>query len=93
MVPQGELRFDPSALSAAQREGDACVVCHKRWPRPRVRVGRLPDGREVVACDDCAPVLPVPRARSRVTRNPKERDTDAEGPVVEPASATAAAFQ
>jgi len=38
--------------------GDACVVCHKRWPRPRVRVGRLPDGSGVFACDECALALP-----------------------------------
>ena len=33
------LTFDPEGLSCAQREGDACVVCHKKWPRPRIRVG------------------------------------------------------
>ncbi|PKK13112.1 hypothetical protein [Thermomonospora sp. CIF 1] len=53
-----ELVFDPEALSAVQCEGDACVVCHKRWPRPRVRVGRLPDGSGVFACDECALALP-----------------------------------
>ncbi|MFG1999421.1 hypothetical protein ACGFNU_09785 [Spirillospora sp. NPDC048911] len=57
----GELRFDPGALSAAQRDGDACVVCHKKWPRPHVRVGSLPNGPGVFACADCAPALPGPR--------------------------------
>jgi hypothetical protein len=57
----GEPRFDPGALTAAQCQGDACVVCHKKWPRPRARVGLLPDGRRVLACDDCAPALPRPR--------------------------------
>jgi hypothetical protein len=56
-----ELTFDPGALSAEQIYGDACVVCHKKWPRPRVRVGRLPDGSRVLACADCAPALPRPR--------------------------------
>jgi hypothetical protein len=54
--------FDPQALTTAQCDGDACVGCHKRWPRPRTRVGRLPDGYPVLACDDCAP--PLLRSRS-----------------------------
>ncbi|MER7506260.1 hypothetical protein [Nonomuraea pusilla] len=55
--------FDPEGLTWAQREGDACVVCHKRWPRPRVRVGRLPDDCAVLACADCADaLLPAPLA-------------------------------
>ncbi|REE99153.1 hypothetical protein [Thermomonospora umbrina] len=57
----GEYVLDPGALSAVQREGDACVVCHKRWPRPHVRVGCLPNGSGVFACADCAPALPEPR--------------------------------
>ncbi|QYC39477.1 hypothetical protein Nocox_09285 [Nonomuraea coxensis DSM 45129] len=57
------LTFDPEGLSWAQREGDACVVCHKRWPRPRARVGRLPEGSAVLACADCAEALmPAPLA-------------------------------
>ena len=31
--------FDPEGLTLTQRDGDACVVCHKKWPRPRVRAG------------------------------------------------------
>ncbi|GAA4048818.1 hypothetical protein [Nonomuraea soli] len=55
--------FDPEGLSSAQRFGDACVVCHKKWPRPRVRVGRLPDESAVMACTDCAEALfPAPLA-------------------------------
>jgi hypothetical protein len=61
MGHKGEPRFDPGVLSAAQRQGDACVVCHKKWPRPRTRIGLLPDGQGVFACDDCAPALPIPR--------------------------------
>jgi hypothetical protein len=63
-----ELIFDPAALSAEQVYGDACVVCHKKWPRPRVRVGCLPDGSKVLACADCAPALPKPRAAEPDTR-------------------------
>jgi hypothetical protein len=59
----GELVFDPGALNAAQRAGDGCVVCGKRWPRPNVRVGCLPDGTAVYACPECAPVLPRPGPR------------------------------
>ncbi|MEU7862636.1 hypothetical protein [Nonomuraea sp. NPDC049141] len=57
------LTFDPDGLSCAQLDGDACVVCHKRWPRPRVRVGRFPDDAPVMACADCAEALiPAPLA-------------------------------
>ncbi|MEU6720976.1 hypothetical protein ABZ897_56800 [Nonomuraea sp. NPDC046802] len=57
------LTFDPEGLSPAQREGDSCVVCHKRWPRPRMRVGRLPDNSALFACGDCAEaLLPAPKA-------------------------------
>jgi hypothetical protein len=60
---QSTLTFDPEGLTGAQRDGDACVVCHKRWPRPRVRVGRLPDNATVLACGDCAEaLLPEPAA-------------------------------
>ncbi len=53
--------FDPHELTLAQRDGDACVVCHRRWPRPRVRAGRLPDDTIIHACDDCAEALaPLP---------------------------------
>nr|WP_093168105.1 hypothetical protein [Sinosporangium album] len=57
------LTFDPVPLSWAQRDGDACVVCHKKWPRPRVRVGRLPDSAVVFACPDCADALLSPPVR------------------------------
>ncbi|RJL21709.1 hypothetical protein [Bailinhaonella thermotolerans] len=68
---QGLLPFDPAGLTEAQRYGDACVVCHRRWPRPKIRVGRLPSHAVVLACDDCAPALqtadhliPSPRIRA-----------------------------
>ncbi len=63
MGQTGEPTVDPTALSTAQRAGEACVACRKRWPRPRVRVGRLPDSTGVFACDDCAPAPPAPRPR------------------------------
>jgi hypothetical protein len=65
-----EPTVDPGGLSTAQRLGDACAVCRKKWPRPRVLVGRLPDSTGVFACDDCAPAPPVPRAR-RGSREPR----------------------
>ncbi|MFI6601372.1 hypothetical protein ACIBHX_34425 [Nonomuraea sp. NPDC050536] len=55
--------FDPEGMSSAQLFGEACVVCHKKWPRPRVRVGRFPDDTAVLACADCAEaILPAPQA-------------------------------
>ena len=44
--------IDPQGLTDAQRAGLACVYCHKRYPRPNVFVGCLPDGTPVFACDD-----------------------------------------
>lgn len=64
--------FDPRDLTSAQCYGDACVCCHKKWPRPRTRVGRLPDGYQVLACDDCAPVL----LRSAVVKPVPERPVE-----------------
>ncbi|MBA9007059.1 hypothetical protein HNR21_005941 [Actinomadura cellulosilytica] len=80
-----ELVFDPGALSAAQRDGDACVACHKRWPRPRVRVGCLPSGSGVFACEDCAPALPRPR--------PAEPGSGAGRPVNGPAPGEAVSYR
>lgn len=85
MGQTGEPTLDPGALTTAQRLGDACVVCRKKWPRPRVRVGRLPDSSGVFACDECAPTPPVPRTR----RSPREPITDAGHPVGEPVPAPA----
>nr|WP_283134266.1 hypothetical protein [Rhizohabitans arisaemae] len=60
------LTFDPDGLTSAQRDGEACVVCLKRWPRPRVRVGQLRDNHPVYACGECADLLEpssIPRPR------------------------------
>ncbi|WP_433253658.1 hypothetical protein ACQPYK_10660 [Streptosporangium sp. CA-135522] len=51
------LTFDPEGLTPTQREGDACVACHKKWPRPRIRIGRLPDDGALYACPECADAL------------------------------------
>jgi hypothetical protein len=63
------LLFDPNGLSSIQRDGDACVVCHKKWPRPRIKVGRLPNDAPVHACDDCAEaLLPAPEGKVPLPR-------------------------
>ncbi|WP_037559923.1 hypothetical protein [Spirillospora albida] len=56
-----ELLIDPACLDERQRDGDACAVCSKAWPRPVVRVGRLPDDRGVYACPECATAFPSAR--------------------------------
>ena len=89
MGQAGEPTVDPGGLTAAQRLGDACVVCRKRWPRPRVRVGRLPDSTGVFACDECAPAPPAPRTR----RGPGERVTGAGRPAGERPPAPTASLQ
>ncbi|GLW62647.1 hypothetical protein Arub01_08910 [Actinomadura rubrobrunea] len=87
MGRNGEVTFDPGALTAAQRDGDACVLCHKKWPRPRIRVGRLPEGQGVFACEECAPAIrPVPRPR----REQEEPDTNVGAPVGRPEPARTA---
>jgi hypothetical protein len=64
------LTFDPAGLTPVQREGDACVVCHKKWPRPRVKVGLLPNNAPVHACDDCAEaLLPAPEGKVPLPRH------------------------
>ncbi|WP_408648514.1 hypothetical protein [Streptomonospora mangrovi] len=37
--------------------GDACAVCHVRWPRPRHPLGDSPEGGELYGCDECAGFL------------------------------------
>ncbi len=86
MGQTGEPVVDPGGLGTARFPGDACVVRRKKWPRPRVRAGRLPDSSGVFACADCAPAPPVPRLR----RGLGESRTDAGGPVGGPAPARAA---
>lgn len=56
-----DLLIDPACLDERQRDGDACAVCSKAWPRPEVRVGHLPDDRSVYACRECATAFPSAR--------------------------------
>ncbi|MFV2198911.1 hypothetical protein [Nocardiopsis sp. LOL_012] len=49
--------YDPETLTTAQRAGDACAVCHVKWPRPRRVIGVLPDGGRVRGCRDCADLV------------------------------------
>ncbi|WP_394326567.1 hypothetical protein [Nocardiopsis trehalosi] len=44
--------------------GDACAVCHVKWPRPRHPIGLLADGGEVYGCDDCAGIAASHAART-----------------------------
>ncbi|GAA1999471.1 hypothetical protein GCM10009799_28380 [Nocardiopsis rhodophaea] len=56
--------FDPGSLSSAQIMGDACAICHVKWPRPRNPLGGLPEGHEVYGCDECAGIVEAHTARS-----------------------------
>jgi hypothetical protein len=42
------------ALTEAQAMGEACAICHARWPRPRIALGILDDGGTAYGCDECA---------------------------------------
>lgn len=57
--------FDSRSLTQAQAMGDACAVCHVKWPRPRHPLGELPDGPEVYGCDECAGFVAAHTARRR----------------------------
>lgn len=48
--------FEREALTAEQMLGEACAVCHAKWPRPRTSLGRLPDGSMAYGCTDCAEI-------------------------------------
>jgi hypothetical protein len=52
--------IDPRSLSRRQRAGRRCAVpnCRRPFTQGRAaRVGRLPDGRPVLACAQCAPAV------------------------------------
>lgn len=57
--------IDPADLNAAQRSGAACVVCDKRWPRPRRQAGTVPGGARVNSCEECAVLLQLPAVAGR----------------------------
>jgi len=46
--------FGAGSLTFAQLMGDACAVCHSRWPRPRHRLGEPAEGGELLGCEECA---------------------------------------
>lgn len=52
-----EIVLDPAPMTGAQRAGDACVVCFKKWPRPQIPVGIIPNGDTVRACAECGPLM------------------------------------
>ncbi|GAA1121493.1 hypothetical protein [Nocardiopsis composta] len=56
--------FSPELLSDAQCMGDACAICHARWPRPRHPLGVLPDGGCVFGCAECSGIVAAYDARS-----------------------------
>ncbi|MDA8370776.1 MAG: hypothetical protein M0026_13055 [Nocardiopsaceae bacterium] len=55
---------DPETLSTAQIMGDACAVCHVKWPRPQYPLGVLPDGTGLFGCAECADLAAEHAARS-----------------------------
>ncbi|MGH3155697.1 MAG: hypothetical protein ACRDNF_03835 [Streptosporangiaceae bacterium] len=59
--------IDPQSLTPAQRTGRRCAVpnCRRLLSDTVYQVGRLPGGKPVVVCEDCAPMArfePVARA-------------------------------
>ncbi|MBB5999661.1 hypothetical protein [Streptomonospora salina] len=48
--------FDAEALTIAQLVGEACAVCHARWPRPRHRIGASSEDDELFGCRECAEI-------------------------------------
>jgi hypothetical protein len=59
--------LDVAGLTAAQCAGEACVSCHKKWPRPAVPAAHLADGRVLYRCDDCV-VLTQPAEQMALRR-------------------------
>lgn len=61
--------IDPRSLNRAQRDGRRCAVpnCQRRLADLVYQAGRLPSGKPVLVCEDCAPVIgyAVPRAFCR----------------------------
>ena len=51
--------IDPESLTAAQRAGRRCAVpnCRRLLADLVYKVGRLPGGRPVVVCEECAPMI------------------------------------
>ena len=60
--------IDPRSLTPAQLAGRRCAVpnCGRLLAPPAYEVGRLPDGRPVLACPECAPGVGYELAEKRV---------------------------
>jgi hypothetical protein len=56
--------IDPQSMTRAQLAGLRCAVpnCGRLLAPPAYEVGRLPDGRPVLACPECAPAVRYERA-------------------------------
>jgi hypothetical protein len=59
-----------SALTRAQLVSSRCAVpnCRRLLAPPTYQVGRLPDGRPVLACAECAPGIRYERAENRTMK-------------------------
>jgi len=62
--------IDPRSLTCAQLAGRRCAVpnCGRLLAPPAYAVGRLPGGRPVLACAECAPGVRYERAEERIMR-------------------------
>ena len=60
--------IDPRSMTRAQLAGRRCAVpnCGRLLAPPAYEVGRLPDGRPVLACPECAPGVRYERAEERI---------------------------
>jgi RNase P subunit RPR2 len=62
--------IDPRSLTRAQLAGRRCAVpnCGRLLAPPAYKVGRLPDGRPVLACPECGPAVRYERAEERIMK-------------------------
>jgi RNase P subunit RPR2 len=62
--------IDPQSLTRAQLVSSRCAVpnCRRLLAPPTYQVGRLPDGRPVLACAECAPGIRYERAENRTMK-------------------------
>jgi hypothetical protein len=51
--------IDPESLTPAQRAGRRCAVpnCRRLLADLVYKIGRLPGGKPVVVCEECAPMI------------------------------------
>ena len=67
--------IDATGLTQAQREGRACVSCHKRFPKPTVPVGRLVTCEVLYRCPECLVELePVGRGQASILAGRQQPD-------------------